>query len=224
MTAKTNYFENNLTDVIYRGQGLTVGTSKLCWCATATAITPPTFYVGLLNVSLRTNSAAVSTGVFIILADSSAVLHLLKCTTAGTTAASPPSVAIANNGTVTDGTVTWTDQYDVLEAGTQGSLPSEFTGGTYARQAMTLSLTGMAGTQSAGSTTASTGTNATTSNNAVITFNGGTGGNAGLFAIYDAVTAGNMLEYAILTGAPVPIASGATVTFAAGALTIQDDN
>jgi hypothetical protein len=148
----------------------------------------------------------------------------MKCTTAGTTGSSYTPGAIANNATVNDGTVVWTDQYAALEAGT--GLPAEFTGGSYARQGVTAGMTsaGFAGTQSAGSTTASTGTGGTTSNNATITFTNMPAGNAGVFAWYDASSAGNMLEYGILTSAPVPIASGATVSFAAGALTIREDD
>ena len=47
---------------------------------------------------------------------------------------------------------------------------TEVTGGSYARVAVTSSLANWAGTQSAGSTTASTGTSGTISNNAAITF------------------------------------------------------
>lgn len=165
MSAKTDYFENNLTDVIWRAQGLTVGSSKLCWCATATAIVAPTFYIGLFKVA-PTDS------------------------TAGT----------------------------------------EHSGGSYARQPIVASLANMAGTQAAASTTASTGTNATTSNNAAVIFTNmpdtsisGTNGSVA-FGIFDAVTAGNLLEYAALTSAPILASAGATLTFVAGALTIQEDN
>lgn len=222
MSAKTNKLENILTDFIWRGQGFTIGGATV-------AAAGFSWRVGLASVSLRNNSQAVATGVFIVLNDSSGNPHLLKCTTAGTTAASPPNVAITNDGTVTDGTVTWTDQNAVLEAATVAQyaagtvLPIEFAGGTYARQTLTASLANMAGTQSAGSTTASTGTVATTSNNATITFNGGTGGNAGIFFITDA-TGIDVYEYGFITGAPVPIANGATITFNAGALTFQEDN
>jgi hypothetical protein len=44
------------------------------------------------------------------------------------------------------------------------------------------------------------------------------------FGIFDAITGGNLLEYAAITGAPVLASAGATLTFAAGALTIQEDD
>lgn len=226
MTAKTNTFENKLVDAIYRAQPLVIGAQQLQWVNTAgaPAVNAPTYYIGLLNTGAWVASAAVSTGTFIVRPDASGTLHLLKCTTAGTTGASAPTAPSANDGTVNDGSVVWTDQYTALEAGVSGNLPGEFTGGTYARQPIVASLANMAGTQSAGSTTASTGSGGTTSNNNVLTFNGGTGGNCGLFAWYDASTSGNMLEYGFITGGSVPVASGATLTFAAAALTVQEDN
>jgi len=115
-------------------------------------------------------------------------------------------------------------------APTDSTAGTEHTGGSYARQPITASLTAMAGTQSAGSTTASSGTNGTTSNNASIVFSdmpdtsiSGTNGSVA-FGIYDAVTGGNLLEWALLTSQPILAATGATLTFAAGNLTIQEDN
>lgn len=53
---------------------------------------------------------------------------------------------------------------------------TEVTGGSYARVAVTSGLAAWAGTQSAGSTTASSGTGGTTSNNAVVNFTTPTAG------------------------------------------------
>ena len=53
---------------------------------------------------------------------------------------------------------------------TDSTAGTEVTGGSYARVAITSSLANWAGTQSAGSTTASSGTGGTTSNNGAITF------------------------------------------------------
>jgi len=50
------------------------------------------------------------------------------------------------------------------------SVGTEVTGGSYARVAITTALTAFAGTQSAGSTTASSGTGGVTSNNAAVNF------------------------------------------------------
>lgn len=103
---------------------------------------------------------------------------------------------------------------------------TEVSGGSYARVAVTSGLSAWAGTQSAGSTTASTGTGGTTSNNAAITFPAPTA-NWGVvthFAIYDAATAGNLLYWAALTTSKTINNGDAAPSFAAGALTVQEDN
>lgn len=157
MSSKTDYFENKLTDFLWRGQTLTVGGAIATWS------TAPTFYVGLFT-AIPTDSTA---GVEVI-------------------------------------------------------------GGSYARQPIVVSLTTMAGTQAAASTTASTGVNGTTSNNNTLTFvdmpeaMGTTALQA--FGIFDALTGGNLLEYAPLNGAPISASAGAVLTFSPGSLTIQEDN
>lgn len=102
---------------------------------------------------------------------------------------------------------------------------TEVSGGGYARQAVSSSLANWAGTQAALSTTASTGTNGTTSNNNPVSF-GTTSGSWGTvthFGLFDALSGGNLLFWAALT-TPQTIGSGATPSFAASSLTIQDDN
>lgn len=103
---------------------------------------------------------------------------------------------------------------------------TEASGGSYARVAITNSLANWAGTQSAGSTTASSGTGGTTSNNAAITFPTPTAnwGTVTGMAVMDASSAGNMLFFSALTvsktvnnGDPAPV-------FAIGDLTFQIDN
>lgn len=109
---------------------------------------------------------------------------------------------------------------------TDSTAGTEVTGGSYARVAVTSALANWAGTQSAGSTTASTGTGGTTSNNGAVTFPAPTApwGNVTGFGILDSLTAGNLLIYAALT-TPKTINSGdAAPSFAAGSLTFQDDN
>lgn len=103
---------------------------------------------------------------------------------------------------------------------------TEVTGGSYARVGVSSSLANFAGTQSVGSTTASTGTGGTTSNNNAITFPAPTA-NWGVIthmAVFDASSGGNMLVWAPLTisktvnnGDPAPV-------FAAAAFTFQEDN
>lgn len=103
---------------------------------------------------------------------------------------------------------------------------TEVTGGSYARVAVTSSLANWAGTQSAGSTTASTGNTGTTSNNNAITFPAPTAnwGSISGFALMDAASGGNMLIYGALN-TPKTVNSGdAAPQFAAGALSFQIDN
>lgn len=103
--------------------------------------------------------------------------------------------------------------------------PSDTGGGTevsqtgYARAAVTRSLAAWAGTQSAGSTTASTGTTHKTSNNAVIDLGtpSTTGPDATHCGVWDASTSGNLLFYYELPVAKT-LNTGSAITFASGAL------
>lgn len=98
---------------------------------------------------------------------------------------------------------------------------TEVTGGSYARVAVTSSLANWAGTQSAGSTVASSGSGGQTSNNAAITFPTPSAGwgNVTHFGIYDAATGGNLLFWGALTIAKT-INQADTVTFPAASLSI----
>lgn len=103
---------------------------------------------------------------------------------------------------------------------------TEVSGGSYARVAVTSSLSNWAGSQGAGSTAVSSGTSGTTSNNSAITFPTPTA-NWGLithFALYDASSGGNMISYAALTQSKNVNNGDAAPSFAAGALTLQLDN
>jgi hypothetical protein len=102
---------------------------------------------------------------------------------------------------------------------------TEVSGGSYARVAVTASLANFAGTQSAGSTTASSGTSGTTSNNGAINFPTPSAGWGTVthFGIYDAASAGNLLFWGALTTSKT-INTNDVVSFAAAALTIQIDN
>jgi len=101
---------------------------------------------------------------------------------------------------------------------------TEVTGGSYARVAVTSSLANWAGTQSAGSTVASSGTGGQTSNNNAINFPTPTAswGTVTSFGLYDASTAGNLLYFGNLTSSQT-ISTGNTVSFPAGSLTITED-
>lgn len=103
---------------------------------------------------------------------------------------------------------------------------TEVTGGSYARVAITASLANFAGTQAAGSTTASSGTTGTTSNNIVISFPAPSAswGIVSHVALMDASTGGNAWVYQVVTS-PVLIGTvNNTVTFQIGAFTFQIDN
>ena len=102
---------------------------------------------------------------------------------------------------------------------------TEVTGGSYARVAVTSSLTNWAGTQAAASTVASSGTSGTTSNNAVITFPTPTATWGAVVSVrfWDAASAGNAW---ICTPLSInkTINQGDAVTFPAASLTFQVDN
>ena len=103
------------------------------------------------------------------------------------------------------------------EAGTL----TEVSGGSYARVSVAAALASFAGTQSAGSTVASSGTGGQTSNNAAITFPAPTA-NWGVvthMALYDASTGGNAWIVKALS-TPKTINNGdAASSFAIGAFT-----
>lgn len=108
---------------------------------------------------------------------------------------------------------------------TAQSCPSEVSGGSYARVAVTSSLANWAGTQGAGTTTASSnasGSSGTTSNNSALTYPAPTAAWTTItnFCMFDASSGGNELIYAPLT-TPKTVNSGdAAPSFAAGALQV----
>ena len=102
---------------------------------------------------------------------------------------------------------------------------TEVSGNAYARVGVTSAPTAWNGTH--GNTTgASTGTDGTVENAATITFPTPTPSGWGTvthWGVYDASSGGNLLFYAALTVSKT-INSGDTVSFAAGALSLQIDN
>lgn len=103
---------------------------------------------------------------------------------------------------------------------------TEVSGGSYARVAVTGSLANWAGTQGAGTTTASSGNSGTTSNNGAITFPAPTA-NWGVvthFAIYDAASGGNLMFYGALSASKTINNGDAAPVFQAAALSLQLDN
>lgn len=99
---------------------------------------------------------------------------------------------------------------------------TEVTGGSYARVGVTASLANFAGTQSAGSTSASSGTGGQTSNNAAITFPAPTAnwGSVSHFGFFDASTSGNLWVCVTLTTAKTVNSGDAAPSFAIGAATV----
>lgn len=105
-----------------------------------------------------------------------------------------------------------------------GTITEVSTSGTgYARAAVTSSLTNWAGTQSAGSTTASSGTGGQTSNNATITIGStatGAWGSVTHFFMSDSSSGGNIWVCQSLTTAKTVNSGDPAPTFSAGALTV----
>lgn len=102
---------------------------------------------------------------------------------------------------------------------------TEVSGGNYARASVACSLANWAGTQSAGSTTASSGTGGVTSNNNVISFNtpNANWGTVTHFGIFDAVSSGNLMMWGPLSSSKA-VFSGDAVSIQAGQLQIQIDD
>lgn len=98
---------------------------------------------------------------------------------------------------------------------------TEVSGGAYARVEVAGDLASWAGTQGAGTTTASSGTTGATSNNATVTFPAPSGANWGVvthFGVFDAASAGNLLFFGALTTSKTINDDDAAPSFAAGEL------
>lgn len=110
--------------------------------------------------------------------------------------------------------------------GSDAACGTEVSGGSYARVSITSSLANWAGTQSSGSTVASSGTGGTTSNNNAITFPSPTAnwGTVVEVCVFDASTSGNLLFRTALTVSKTVNNGDAAPSFAAAALTFQIDN
>lgn len=102
---------------------------------------------------------------------------------------------------------------------------TEVSGGSYARVSLAASLANWAGTQSAGSTIASSGTAGLSSNNTILSFPAPSGawGVVTHFGIFDAASSGNLLLWGALGAAKTVNASDPGPAFTAGALQITID-
>jgi hypothetical protein len=103
---------------------------------------------------------------------------------------------------------------------------TEVSGGSYARVTVASSLANYAGTQSSGSTAASSGSGGLTSNNGTITFPAPSAnwGSVTHFGVFDASSGGNLLIHGALTVAKTINNGDAAPSFAAAAFTFQLDN
>ena len=210
LNGTSNYWQNKSLDATFRGQTLP---------------SIANFYIALTTctngVIARSTAYALNNTVVVLAADG--YYHLYKVTTAGTSAASAPSYPGNANEVITDGTAVLTEQTSGLDAGTAIVEPS---GGAYARVQVAASLANMSGTQGAGTTAASSGSSGTISNNNQLAFPASTAAWATApamvwgVAIYDAAAGGNLVQWGSL-GSPQNVGSGVTVTFNAGAFTIQ---
>ncbi|MEO8296349.1 MAG: hypothetical protein ABI574_00935 [Burkholderiales bacterium] len=205
----SDYVQNKMTDLLYRGQAFTA---------------PATLYFGLLICSkgARANSTSYALNDTLAILANDSKYHLYKVTTAGTTAASQSTLYPGAVGeAITDGSAVMTEQNATLDANTAQVEPS---GGSYARAALTASLANWSGTQGAATTSASSGTSGQSSNNVDIIFPqpsadwvSGTQKIWG-WACWDASSAGNLLDWGPL-GTLQTIANGqAAPKFASTAL------
>lgn len=223
MTAQSNILENRLVDGLFRGGAMnssgTLNSSAVVtgiWTA-STAINAGEFYVPHANMT-------------------GAGGKLLLCEVAGTTGTNNALAIPAVGSTLTDGGVTWRivsviPAYYTLYFALMTTAPTdagggvEVSGGNYSRVAVLCSLANLAGTQSAGSTTASTGTGGTTSNNTTLQYPTASAswGTVVAIAVYDRPTGGNLIDFGNLAASKA-IASGDAPFFAAGDYTFQVDN
>lgn len=210
----TNYLRNHFRiDNLRRGQAFTQLTNTFIALLTTTKGPRGNSTVYALNDTIS------------VLANGASQVQLYKCTTAGTSAASQSTLYPGvSNEVITDGTAVFTEQDSALRAGLGGAVvEASYT--SYARVSYAATLANWAGTQSAGSTTASTGTSGVSSNNNAITFASSPGSGPTLvwgFAEFDASTAGNMLDFAGMQ-VPKTLNSGdAAPSFAAAALTVTE--
>jgi hypothetical protein len=117
--------------------------------------------------------------------------------------------------------------YGLLTAApSDGSAGTEVSGGGYARQGVACTLANFAGTQGAGTTTASTGSTGTTSNNVAVTFPAvsASWGTVGWYGIWDASTGGNLLMWGALSASKLINLGEAQQAFAPGAAPFQIDS
>jgi hypothetical protein len=151
----TNFLKNTMQDMMWRGQSATINGKTLTFSAA------PTYYVALVGGADFPNDGkalrvkAYTVGQYAWPPEPNGRLY--KVTTAGTTGASEPSWPITDGGTVTDGTVVWTEQSKALAS---GAIP-EPSGNAYARCQWICSLATVMGCNLAASASISSGDSGT---------------------------------------------------------------
>lgn len=172
------------------------------------------------TVTVRLDTQAYSLGDRVMLGTSD--LNVYECTTAGTTAGSPPSFNTTLGDSTTDGSVVWLTLKQgmpkrPLYVGLYTAAPSdsgggtEVSGGSYARVAVAPSDANWTGASS---------TDGATDNANAITFPAPTAnwGTVTHFGIFDRATGGNLLAWAALTVSKTVNNGDPAPQFAAGAL------
>lgn len=131
--------------------------------------------------------------------------------------------ALFRGQTITFLTTVYVALYTAAPGEAGGGTEATYTG--YARVGVVASLANWAGTQSAGSTAASSGTGGQTSNNGAITFGAPTSGPQTVthFSLMSASSAGTMWSFGTLTSSRTLNNGDAAPSFAAGALTFTLD-
>jgi hypothetical protein len=206
--------------------GSTLTDSGVTWTAVSGVPCVSSRYIALLTCTkgVRVNSTAYALNDTIVLTANDSKIHYYKCTTAGTTAAAQSTLYPgAANEAITDGSAVFTEQNSGMDS--NSAILVEASGTGYARVNLAASLANWAGTQSAASTTVSTGTGGTTSNNSAITFGTPTAswqpatGVIWGWAEFDQLTGGNLLGWAPLTTVQTVLNGQAAPSFAISALT-----
>jgi hypothetical protein len=224
VAGKSDFLENRFIDAFLRGGCMTTGGAA-----------------GLSTVvkGLWTASTAYAVGEIVVphANMTGAGGKLLRCVIAQNSG-STNTLAIGNPGsTVTDnGAAMWEvlstmPVYQNFHFALLTAAPSdsgggtEVSGGSYARVSYACTAANWAGTQSAGSTTASSGTGGVTSNNNAITFPSPTAnwGTVTHVGVYDNATTGNLLWWVALSQSKTVNNGDAAPSFGAAAFTITED-
>jgi hypothetical protein len=199
---KTNFLEQKILEHLFKDEAYSA---------------PANTYVALYAVPTWQASTAYSAGQYVIPTtfNGAGPRRLYRCTTAGTSGSSEPSWPTSDGGTVTDGSVTWTEATPTIESGT--NLPNEVSGGGYSRQAIA------ADTGWGAITDETSGGGKYVANSADVDFGTATAdwGQIPLAILWDAASAGNPLYYVVLDQAKT-VQNGDPVKFAAGTLTVAE--